>query len=320
MDAHSTVSTPHGAEAEAHAANLHHPRLQHHFDDMEQQKEASSFGMWVFLSQEIMFFGGLFIAYLVYRHKYFGAFGTASSALDIKLGTINTVVLIASSLTMALAVNSAQLGKRIRLMAFIVATMFLGSIFLGIKVVEYSQKYERREVPGANFCFEPANGPPCAGVSEQKEGTLALVKRYLTSGVGHPPSPAYSEPGAIPGSEPGPSHREVQAGIEPGSAPGAAASVEELAPETVLGTVSERQRSMTGAEIYFSLYFAMTGMHALHMIVGMGVMTWLLILAYRGVFTSTYFTTVENFGLYWHFVDIVWIYLFPLLYLINRRP
>jgi cytochrome c oxidase subunit 3 len=287
----------------------HHPRLQHHFDDMEQQKEASGFGMWVFLIQEIMFFGGLFIAYLVYRNRYFPAFGAASSALDIKLGTINTVVLIASSLTMALAVNAAQLGKRIRLIAFILATMFLGTIFLGIKVVEYSQKYERREIPGANFCFEPPSGSPCAGVSEEKEPTLELVKRYLTSGIGHPPSPEHTQPGAVSGTEPGSSHREAE-GVP-------------NAPEGDLSAAntgsSERRRSMPGSEIYFSLYFAMTGMHALHMIVGMGVMTWLLVLAYKGVFTSTYFTTVENFGLYWHFVDIVWIYLFPLLYLINRR-
>jgi cytochrome c oxidase subunit III len=310
LDTHSTVTSPHGTAADAHDAHLHHhPRLQHHFDDMEQQKEASGFGMWVFLIQEIMFFGGLFIAYLVYRHRYFPAFGAASSALDIKLGTINTVVLIASSLTMALAVNAAQLGKRIRLMAFIVATMFLGTIFLGIKVVEYSQKYERREIPGANFCFEPPNGPACAGVSEEKEPTLGLVKRYLTSGIGRPPSPAHTAPGATAGTEPGPSHREAE--VVPSAPEGGL-------PSANTGS-SERQRSLSGAEIYFSLYFAMTGMHALHMIVGMGVMTWLLILAYKGVFSSTYFTTVENFGLYWHFVDIVWIYLFPLLYLINRR-
>ena len=311
MDTHSTVTTPpHTTGADGHAMHSHHPRQQHHFDDMEQQKEASGFGMWVFLVQEIMFFGGLFSAYLVYRHRYFPAFGAASSALDIRLGTVNTIVLIASSLTMALAVNSAQLGKRIRLMFFIAATMILGTIFLGIKVVEYSQKYERREIPGSHFCFEPPSGAPCAGVSEEKEPTLAVVRRYRTSGIGHPPSPAHTQAGAVLGTEPGRSHREAEqvlAGPE-GGLPAAAAGS------------SERQRSMSGAEIYFSLYFAMTGMHALHMIVGMGVMTWLLWLAYKGVFTPTYFTTVENFGLYWHFVDIVWIYLFPLLYLINRRP
>jgi len=298
------VTTPNSTHDAVHEEHAHHPRLQHHFDDMEQQKEASGFGMWVFLVQEVMFFGGLFSAYLVYRSRYFGGFGTASSTLDIKLGTINTVVLIGSSLTMAIAVNAAQLGKRIRLIAFILATMFLGTIFLGIKVVEYSQKYERREIPGANFCFEPTNGPACAGVSEVHEPTLELVKRYLTSGVGKPPVPAHTDSGAVVGREPGPGREET---VDTG--------------ETITTGVgaSERQRSLPGAEIYFALYFAMTGMHALHMIVGMALMTWLLILAYKGVFTNTYFTTVENFGLYWHFVDIVWIYLFPLLYLINRK-
>jgi cytochrome c oxidase subunit 3 len=185
-------------------------------------------------------------------------------------------------------------------MGFIVATMILGSIFLGVKVVEYSQKYEKREIPGANFCFEPQGGK-CAGVSEEqeKEPVSALLKRYLTGGIGHPPGRSVEEPSPAP-------------------------AAESVASETGDGGIplpgsSERQRSMTGAEIYFSLYFAMTGMHALHMIIGMGLMIWLLINAYKGLYSANYYTPVENFGLYWHFVDIVWIYLFPLLYLINRH-
>src|SRR5437879_11614306 len=118
---------------------------------MDQQKDASGLGMWVFLIQEIMFFGGLFVAYLVYRNRFFEAFGQASATLSIELGGFNTVVLIGSSLTMALAVNAAQRGLQKRLMGFIVATMILGSIFLGVKVVEYAQKYAKREIPGANF-------------------------------------------------------------------------------------------------------------------------------------------------------------------------
>ena len=146
-----------------------HPRQLHHFDTMDQQKDASGLGMWVFLIQEIMFFGGLFIAYLVYRNRYFDTFGIAStSALRTLLGAVNTVVLIGSSLTMALAVNAAQRGLRKRLMGFIVGTMILGSVFLGVKVVEYSEKYERREVPGANFCFHP-QGTPCADVGRGRK-------------------------------------------------------------------------------------------------------------------------------------------------------
>src|SRR5882724_2403694 len=179
----------HDAGHGGHGEHPSHPRYQHQFDDMGQQQAASGLGMWMFLVQEIMFFGGLFIAYLVYRHKFFDAFSAASNTLNWKLGTFNTVVLIGSSLTMALAVNAAQRGLRKRLMGFIVATMVLGTLFLGVKVVEYAQKFEKREIPGQNFCFEPQGGARCAGVSEaqEKESIPDLLKRYLTGGIGHPP-------------------------------------------------------------------------------------------------------------------------------------
>jgi cytochrome c oxidase subunit 3 len=307
----ATHTDPELREVGAHDEHAeHHPRHLHHFDTMDQQKDASGLGMWVFLIQEIMFFGGLFCAYLVYRNRFFPAFGSASATLSIELGTFNTVVLIGSSLTMALAVNAAQRGLRKRLMGFIVATMVLGTLFLGVKVVEYSQKFEKREIPGQNFCFEPQGGARCAGVSEaqEKESIPDLLKRYLTGGIGHPPGE---------GSE--------AASVQQGTAtfPGESASTpEEHATgeeSTPLPGGSERQRSFPGAEIYFSLYFAMTGMHALHMIIGMGLMIWLLYNAHKGMYSAAYYTPIENFGLYWHFVDIVWIYLFPLLYLINRH-
>jgi cytochrome c oxidase subunit 3 len=288
----------------AHGAHGHsemeHPRQMHHFDTMDQQKDASGLGMWVFLIQEIMFFGGLFIAYLVYRNRYFDSFGLASKiALRTTLGAVNTVVLIGSSLTMALGVNAAQRGLRDRLMKYIVATMLLGSVFLGVKVIEYSEKYERREVPGANFCFQPT-GTPCASVGrEEKLGEM--LDRWVHGGFGRPPmeveEPATDKASA---SEAAP---ENHANSDAGS---------NTLPEN-----SERARSLPGSEIYFSLYFAMTGTHALHMIVGMGIMLWLLKNAHAGVYSAQYYTPIENFGLYWHFVDIVWIYLFPLLYLIN---
>lgn len=283
-----------GGGAHEHAHD-HHPMQQHHFDNMHQQQDASMFGMWVFLVQEVMFFGGLFVAYLVYRNKYYPAFGEASFSLRINLGLVNTMVLIASSLTMAIAVNAAQTGKKIRLIAFMLATMFLGSIFLGVKVVEYTEKFEKREVPGENFCFiRDPQAPPCKNVSEAHEDTIPLLERYASGGFGHPP-----------GLE--------EAKAEPESEVAASTPIPGMVPAT------ERQRSMPGSEIYFSLYFAMTGMHALHMIVGIGVMIWLLFYCFQGRFDATYYTPIENFGLYWHFVDIIWIYLFPLLYLINRH-
>jgi cytochrome c oxidase subunit 3 len=200
---------------------------------MEQQRDASSLGMWVFLVTEILFFGGLFLAYTVYRAQYPLAFAEASRHLDITLGTFNTAVLIVSSLTMALAVYSAALGRRKAIIAFLLATMALGGVFLGVKAVEYAHKFHDHLVPGPGFRF------------------------------------------------PGADARQV--------------------------------------EMFFSLYFAMTGLHAAHMIIGIGLLTVLVLQARKGRYGPEYHTPVEVSGLYWHFVDIVWIFLFPLLYLIGRH-
>ena len=208
--------------------------LQHQFESPEQQKEASALGMWVFLVTEILFFGGLFLAYTIYRWQNARGFAHASLHMDIALGTVNTAVLICSSLTMAMAVHSAAKGRRKPLAGFLVATMLLGGAFLGIKAVEYTHHIRHHLLPGPGF-------------------------RY--------PVPADAR----------------------------------------------------AAEMFFSLYFAMTGLHALHMLVGLGLLTSLLVLARRGRFTAEYHTPVEVSGLYWHFVDIVWIFLFPLLYLIGRH-
>ncbi len=211
----------------------HSKVLQHHFDNLDQQREASTLGMWLFLVTEIMFFGGLFAAYVIYRHYFPQAFKLGSHELDITLGAINTVVLIGSSLTMAMAVRSAQLAKRKAIVAFLFATIVLGSVFLVNKYFEYHHKWVEGHVPGASF------------------------------------------------------------------------HVEEGQPEQI--------------EIFFSLYFAMTGLHAVHMIIGIAVLAVLMIPAWRGVYDREYHNPIEGVGLYWHFVDIVWIFLFPLLYLIGRQ-
>ena len=245
----------------------HHPALVHHFDDMEQQKEASTFGMWVFLLTEIMMFGGIFVAYMIYRIKYYDAFVAGSSSIDVKWGFINTLVLIGSSLTMALAVSAAQRGVVRAQQIFIVLTMILGLVFLGIKAIEYTQKYEEHHIPGGVFgTFDPINkyGEE-DNIAEQVAKEKVKVEKL---------SPQAAE----------------QAG-------------KQIASQTV---------------IFFSFYFAMTGLHALHMIIGLILMTWLLMRVNRREFGPAYYTPVELSGLYWHFVDIVWIYLFPLLYLINR--
>ena len=220
-------------EHAAAAGGHHHPALAHHFDNLEQQKEASTLGMWVFLVTEVLFFGGLFATYLVYRSYYPGAFIAASHELDILLGGINTAVLITSSLTMALAVYASQTGNRRQLIFFLIVTMVLGAVFLGIKGVEYQHKFHEHHVPGPSFQFE---------------------KEYIQH-----------------------------------------------------------------AQIFFSLYFLMTGLHAVHMIIGLGIMAWMLWWSWNGTITKEYASPIEISGLYWHFVDIVWIFLFPLLYLIGRH-
>jgi cytochrome c oxidase subunit 3 len=240
--------------------DVHHPALQHQFQTMSQQKEAAVLGMWAFLLTEILFFGGLFMAYLLYRTWYHDAFVAASTSITLVWGLVNTVVLIGSSLTMALAVRAAQLSQRKATVNWLIATIVLGTVFLGIKVIEYADKFEHHHVPGANYVWEADHGDAAAGEA-------------ATADTSH------------------------------GDDPGASAVRADFQLHT---------------QIFFSLYFTMTGLHALHMIIGIGLMSIITWMAYKGRFSRDYYTPVEMSGLYWHFVDIVWIFLFPLLYLIDR--
>ena len=234
-DSHATVAE--------HSEQHDNPALRHHFATEQQQKNAASLGMWLFIVTEIMFFGGMFCAYLVYRLAHFNAFAAGSQQLNIWMGAINTAVLIVSSVTVVLAVKAAELGKRKLLTSYLVVTVLLGMTFLVIKGFEYKEKFEKHHVPGPTFQFhEP----------------------FDDNGKQIPVNP-------------------------------------------------------NEAQLFFSLYFAMTGMHALHMIIGCGLFSVLAVLAWKGHFTADYFTPIENAGLYWHLVDIIWIYLFPLLYLISRH-
>jgi cytochrome c oxidase subunit III len=235
------------AEEHAHVAL---PQHRHHFETAEQQREAGTFGMWLFLLTEIMFFGGLFFSYLLYRNWYHDAFVVASNQLSIPLGATNTAILIASGFFMALGVWAAEVRKKGLLVLFLIITTLLGVAFLGIKYDEYHEKWEKHHIPGAHFDVSEFVNPHAYGLNEQP-----------------------------------------------------------LAPDMAQKT-----------QVFFSLYFAMTGMHAFHMIIGIGLLCWLTFRAHRGDFSSGYVAPIENFGLYWHFVDIVWLFLFPLLYLINRHP
>jgi cytochrome c oxidase subunit 3 len=206
--------------------------------------------MWLFLLTEIMFFGGLFFSYLLYRNWYYDAFVVASNQLSVPLGGTNTAVLITSGFFMALGVWAAEVKKKGLLVLTLILTMLFGCIFIGIKYDEYHEKWEKHHIPGDHFDVSEFVNPHAYGLKE-----------------------------------------------------------EPLPPDQAAHT-----------QIFFSLYFAMTGLHALHMIIGLGILVWLTIRAHRGDFTAGYVAPIENFALYWHFVDIVWLFLFPLLYLINRHP
>ncbi len=217
---------------------LHNPNptgFAHQYEDLEQQREAGKLGMWIFLATEILFFGGMFTAYTIYRALHLPAFETGSRLLGVQFGATNTAVLICSSLTMAMAIRSAQTGKsKGTIMFYLLLTMLLGATFLGVKLwFEWRHDWIEGLVPGLSWRYDGAYAP--------------------------------------------------------------------------------------GVEMFMCFYFFMTGLHALHMIVGLGILTVLVIMTSRGRFTSQYYVPLEISGLYWHFVDIVWIFLFPLLYLIGGR-
>jgi cytochrome c oxidase subunit 3 len=214
----------------------HHPFLQHHFEDMGQQHDASMLGMWAFLCTEILFFGGILLAYWVYRILYPGAWALGAEQQNTLLGTVNTLVLIISSLTMALAVRSAQINSRRGTVLMLVLTLIFGSIFLGIKLYEYHQHFVEGLFPGANWHW-------------------------------HPEDPV----------------------------------VAALAPQV---------------QLFMMFYWGLTGLHALHMVIGAGLLLYVIARAWHGDFGEEYYSPVEVMGLYWHFVDIVWIFLFLFLYLV----
>ena len=219
-----------------------HPRLQHHFESMSQQHDASSLGMWIFLSTEVLFFGGLFLAYGFYRWLYYDAFIAASHHQNIILGGINTAVLICSSLTVAMSIYFAQRNRQKAVVVMVILTMLLGLAFLGIKAIEYKEHFDHHLFPGPHFQLQ--DDPKTAVNETQFAGT---------------------------------------------------------------------------AQMFYVLYFFMTGLHAFHMVIGLGIYAWLLLRSMKKEFGPDYYSPLEAGGLYWHFVDIVWIFLFPMLYLIGRH-
>jgi cytochrome c oxidase subunit 3 len=211
--------------------------LRVQFDTEAQQKNASTLGMWIFLITEIMFFGGMFAVYTVYRNWYPDVFAIASSSLNEVIGALNTGVLLLSSFTMVMAVRAGQLGQQKMIVIFLILTLLFGGIFLGVKAYEWNEKFEEHHIPGQT---------------------------------------AFHLDGVVPADQ---GH----------------------------------------AQLFFSIYFAMTGLHALHMVIGVGILLTLILQARKGVYSASYYTPIDVAGLYWHFVDVIWIFLFPLLYLIDRH-
>lgn len=274
-----TVVVPDGD----HSGHGHadHPSFHHHhFDDMEQQRETTTLGMWSFLVTELMMFGGLFFAYTLYRWNFHAAYMVGSSHLNVVLGTANTFVLLFSSLTMALGVHAAALRNRKALVGWLLCTLVLGTAFIGIKAKEWTDDYHEGLVPVLSW--HPEEWEP---------------KDLASDLVG--PELAQNRP-------------ELSVSSVAGSPQGLRSAAENANNPGRLGDTFARQVMM-----YFFLYFCMTGLHAIHMIVGLLVVGTAIIMGSRGAFTNGNDQPVEIVGLYWHFVDIVWVFLFPLLYLVH---
>jgi cytochrome c oxidase subunit III len=247
-----------------------HGTVPHHFESLEQQADASTLGMWVFLASEVLFFGGLFTAYTVYRSTLDSAFGEACQKLSAVIGAINTAVLLTSSLTMALAVHSARLGWRHGVQLYLAATLLLGSTFLVIKAYEWYSEYSEALVPRLRFDTKVW----------RKKGEEKAKESFT-----HKDSSWKNQPEADRA-------RMVRAYTD---------------------------RFVGSVQMFYVFYFIITGLHALHMIIGLGVIVTLLLLSRRGRFGDpSDFIPIDVTGLYWHFVDIVWIFVFPILYLLRE--
>jgi cytochrome c oxidase subunit 3 len=214
--------------------------LAHHFDNIEQQREAQTLGMWVFLATEVLVFGALFAGYSAYRAQFPTDFEAASAKLNVLIGAVNTLVLLTSSLTMALSVHATRAGRQRMLVTCLVLTALLGTAFMGFKAVEYYDDYKDNLVPGLKF--------------DPQEWTRES-----------PPAD----------------------------------------PQRV--------------QLMLMFYYVMTGLHAVHLMIGIGLLVWLIVRAWRGSLTPAHYIPVEVVGLYWHFVDVIWIFLLPLLYLTGRH-
>jgi cytochrome c oxidase subunit 3 len=307
-------SAPPPAHTDAHDDHGHghgeHPNLAHHFDSYQQQFDAGKLGIWLFLLTEVLFFSGLFCAYTIYRAMRPEVFVYAHYFLDTKMGAVNTCVLLISSLTAAWAVRNAQLGETKKLVLNIAITIACACTFMVVKYFEYSHKAHDGLLPGKNFhpkeeVWEVASfkskHPAAAEYAERLKA--AADKAVADKGA------AAQGAGVKDVAAPRPVvQRPTREQIEPLLQAGV------LGPKAETPTVPSKPRN---AHVFFSIYFFMTGLHGFHVLAGIGVFVWLLLRAKTGVFNANYFGPIDYAALYWHLVDLIWIYLFPLLYLIH---
>jgi cytochrome c oxidase subunit 3 len=298
----------------SHGGHDHPSFLQHHFETAEQQFTSGKLGMWLFLATEILLFAGLFCAYAVYRGLHPEIFLYAHHFLDTKLGAINTVVLLTSSFTMAWGVRAAQLGQKKLLMILLSLTILGGFGFMGIKYVEYSHKIHDGLMWGKNYqptvhaAGHGEEDAEHAGASSESDVGAAPGEAAAPDGGGEAPA-------ADGGSVAVPAGLPDGLKVEPSLIP--------VAPDGPAGTVAAAEPaedveiSPENVHIFFGIYFLMTGLHGIHVVIGMLAIAWVLIRSARGDFSPAYYTPVDLVGLYWHLVDLIWIFLFPLLYLIH---
>ena len=329
----NSLSAPSGADHHEHP-----PHLAHHFDTPRQQFESGKLGMWTFLATEILMFGGLFCAYAVYRSNHPDIFVYAHQYLDKILGGINTIVLICSSLTMAWAVRTAQLNKT-KLTALLLALTILGGVgFMCIKYVEYKAKWEHGLLPGKHYnpTHEGGHGDEehtdghDAAATMPAEHDAALADTQATQAANDVPANDHAEGHAVDTETDAEATPEGEAAtadaapsgeeksLIPPAAVGPAGVAEHvLQPAPVEASHGHIEDEPANTRVFFAVYFMMTGLHGVHVLVGMGLITWILVRTLKGHFSSEYFLPVDLVGLYWHLVDLIWIFLFPLLYLIH---
>ena len=282
--------------AEANGSAGHHgdhpPHLQHHFDNSPQQYSASKLGMWLLLATEILLFGGLFVAYAVYRSNHPEIFIYAHQFLDKIMGGINTMILLASSFTMAWGVRAAQLGQRKLLVVLMGLTLMGGVGFLSVKYVEYSHKWKEGLLWGTKYDASLRHGHGAEAGAHAVEGLKTdpvTAQEPVTGAAG-------------------------RRGLEPTTVPPAASGPGGLAAEET--GEHDFGPEPKNVQLFFAIYFLMTGLHGIHVIIGMALIFWIMVKAARGAYSPAYYTPVDLVGLYWHLVDLIWIFLFPLLYLI----